>query len=188
MGRQPKTAIVAARRQKVAQLLLRGLTQREIERALAAQKIFNPDTRKPWSLGTINSDVQLMEEEWREQAIRSLADRKARVAAELEYLRRTAWAEGDLELVRKLLKDERDMFGLDEPIEVSLRASGSVDVNHSVAQPAGDPIVDDMSEEELDYFIANMLTKVEIAPPDQNVIEGELVREAHEESVLENQK
>lgn len=186
MGRQPNAAIVAARRQKVAQLLLRGLTQREIERALATQKIHNPQTRKPWSLGTINADIQLMEDEWRQQAGQSLVDRKSRVAAELEYLRRSAWAAGDLELVRKLLKDERDMFGLDEPIEVSLRASGSVDVNHSISQPEGDPLVDDMSEEELDYFIANMLTKVEIAPPDQYVIEGEVVREAHEESILEN--
>lgn len=186
MGRQPNAAIVAARRQKVAHLLLRGLKQREIERALATQKIYNPQTRKPWSLGTINADIQLMEEEWRQQAVQDLADRKSRVAAELEYLRRSAWADGDLELVRKLLKDERDMFGLDEPIEVSLRASGSVDVNHSINQPEGDPIVDDMSEEELDYFIANMLTKVEIAPPDQYVIEGEVVREAHEESILEN--
>lgn len=186
MGKQPYAAIVAARRQKVAQLLLRGLTQREIERALATQKVFNPQTRKPWALGTINADIQLMEAEWREQAMADRADRKARVAAELEYLKRNAWTAGDLELVRKLLKDERDMFGLDEPIEVNMRASGSVDVSHSINQTV-DPL-DDMDEAELDNFIANMLTSVEISPPgQQDVIEGqyEPVRETHEKSILE---
>lgn len=185
MGRQPNAAIVAARRQKVAQLLLRGLRQREIERALATQKIVNPQTRKPWALGTINADIQLMEAEWREQAMADRADRKARVAAELEYLRRTAWTAGDLELVRKLLKDERDMFGLDEPIEVNMRASGSVGVSHSINQ-ADDPL-DDMDEEELDNFIANMMANVDVPRQGHNVIEGqyEPVRETNEKSILE---
>lgn len=153
-------------------MLLRGLTQREIERALATQKIHNPDTRKPWSLGTINADVQAMEAEWREQSLKSLAERKARVAAELEYLKRSAWADKDYELVRKLLKDERDMFGLDEAIEVNLNTSGSVEVNHSLRQPHENDL-DDMDEDELDNLIANLLTHVSVDPPGGgNVIEG----------------
>lgn len=181
MGSQTYTAIVEARRQKVSQLFLRGLTQREIERALANQRIHNPKTRKPWSLGTINADIQAMEEEWRERSIQSLAERKAKVAAELEYLKRTAWADKDYELVRKLLKDERDMFGLDEAIAVNLNTSGSVSVNHTLNQTAEDDL-DNLDEDELDNLIANLLTQVEVAPSSGTVIEGsyEPVREINE--------
>ena len=184
MGRQSNVAIVEARREKVGQLLLMGLTQREIERALDQQRILNPKTRRPWSLGTINADIQAMETAWREQALQSRSDQKAKVAAELKLLKRKAWVSGDYDLVRKLLKDERDMFGLDEPIAVDMRTSGSVDVNHNIAQP--EDAVSDMDEDELDNLIANLMTRVEISPPGADVIEGQFERrEANETSVVQ---
>lgn len=186
MGRQPYAALVEARRHKVGQLLLRGLTQREIERALATQKIHNPQTRKPWSLGTVNADIKILEQEWREQALKDRAEMKADVAAELEYLKRTAWANGDHELVRKLLKDKRDMFGLDEPITVDMRASGSVDVNHTMGQQEDG--LADLEEDELDNLIANLMTRIEVeAPASDDVIEGQFepVRKNNETSIVE---
>ena len=56
---------IEQRQRLVSTMLLRhpGLTQREICDKLAEQGFVNPDTYKPYSLGTINSDVQALEEQ-----------------------------------------------------------------------------------------------------------------------------
>jgi len=153
-------ALKAARQQKVEQLNLRGLTQREIVRALEKQRIVNPVTGKPWSLATVNSDLQELEEKWQQAAMADLTAMKARVNAELQELKRAAWAEKDLKLVRDLLKDEVDLFNLAGPITVNHQIGGNVDVNHYLNSV---PDVSAMEEDEVDVLIQNLLLAAGVA-------------------------
>lgn len=122
-GNGSQQAIIDHRRRQVAYLRLRGATQREIESGLAAQGIINPDTRQPWSLGTINSDIKAMEREWKEAAQKDISEHKARMLAELEETKRAAWAGKDLSIVLRALKQEAELFGLDEPYKVEHQGS-----------------------------------------------------------------
>lgn len=106
---------IAYRRHQVAMLRLRGLTQREIVDMLAREGAVNPETSEPYSLGTINSDIQALEKEWREQAARDTATRRAELLAELRAARRQAWSDKDVSNVLRGIKQEVELFGLDAP-------------------------------------------------------------------------
>ena len=120
--------IRALRRRLVAQLLLRGYTQREIRDALArpvrAGGLRNPQTGKPYSLGTINADVQHLRERWREEAAADIAEHKARHVAELGEVKRTAWKQKDLRTVLKALDQEAKVLALNAPLDVDLTSGG----------------------------------------------------------------
>lgn len=110
-----KQAIIDKRRQAVAQMRLRGATQREIEEQLNKTGFINPDTGNPWSLGIINKDLQELEKEWRESAKADMADLKGQQLAEIRAGRRKAWSDGDLNNVRQFMKLEIDLLGTDAP-------------------------------------------------------------------------
>jgi len=112
---------ILARRSRVASLCLRGLTQREIVVALANQGFINPQTGQPYSLGTINSDVQALEEEWEAGAIRDIRAHKARIRAELQEAKRVAWSDRNVALVLRALKQETELLGADAPIELEMK-------------------------------------------------------------------
>ena len=154
MPRISTKALKAARQQKVEQLNLRGLTQREIVRALEKQRVINPISGKPWSLATINSDLQELEEKWQSAALVDRAAKKARVNAEIQELKRAAWADKDLKLALDLLKVEIDLFSLTDPITVNHQVGGNVDVNHRL-DPG--PDVSEMEADEVDMLIQNLL-------------------------------
>jgi hypothetical protein len=66
-----KSTSIKNRRQTVARLRLRGLTQRDVMNALNQQSIRDalangiPATEaEQWSLGTINRDIKAVEAEW----------------------------------------------------------------------------------------------------------------------------
>jgi len=123
------------RRQLVASLLLRvpGITQRQVCDHLAEQGVVNPSTNESYSLGTINNDIQSLRDEWRKHAAEEVAERKARILAELDELRRAAWGCGDLDVLLKIQKREADLLGLDAPQrqEVSGPSGGAIDVHDS---------------------------------------------------------
>ena len=125
-----RMAIIDRRRLMVAQLLLRGLTQREIIDALAKQGMVNPKRKTPWTPGTICHDVQAVRAEWLEQTAVTYNEYVASILAQIRAVRREAWREKNWDLVLRCLKQERDLVGLDKAKVVTIdwreeaRASG----------------------------------------------------------------
>jgi hypothetical protein len=121
-----RQAIIDHRRRQVANLRLRGATQREIVEALEEQENINPSTGKAWSLGIINSDIKALDKEWKEAALRDVSEHKAQVLAELREVRRVAWGKDkeDLSIILRSLKQESELLGLDEPHGVDLTSGG----------------------------------------------------------------
>jgi hypothetical protein len=113
-------AIVDRRRLAVAQLRLRGATQREIEEQLFAQGIVNPKTKKPWSLGTINADLAALSTEWQREALAEITELKGQQLAEIRAARRQSWQEKDMAQVRHLIKLEIDLLGTAEPAGIKV--------------------------------------------------------------------
>ena len=149
--------------------MVRGLTQREIVKALERQRIINPSTGKPWALGTVNNDIQALEADWAELAMEDRFKRKAKVTAELQELKRQAWAQRDHKLVADLIKQERELYSLDEPVapvHVHHHVSGEVAHQHRLEEWAA---IEAMGDEELELFIQNML----VATGETAVIDGE---------------
>ena len=106
--------VIAARRQKVAALKLRGLRSREIQADLA-EDMLNPETGEPWSLRTIGYDLAALRKQWEREAAKDIAEHKARELAELGEHRKSAWAEKELGEVRLGLALEMRLLGTQEP-------------------------------------------------------------------------
>jgi len=107
-----QTEIIARRRQRVAELRLRGFTQREIVEHLTVERIVNSKTGKPFSLGTINADLQALDAQWREEAQQDTATHKLRLLAECREVRRVAWKKDDLRIVQMGIYQEMAIHGL----------------------------------------------------------------------------
>ena len=117
--------VVLRRREMVATLRCRGRTQREIQEILSKDARFhNPKTRTPWSLGTINADIQKLEADWRIQAFRTIDDHKSLVLAELEAVKKAAWDAKNFKAILTALKGKRDLLGLDAPKRSELSGPG----------------------------------------------------------------
>jgi DNA-binding transcriptional MerR regulator len=107
--------VIAARRQQVARLRLRGLSMRDIAQALALPPLSLVDakTGKPYSAATICNDLK--EAEWRASAQADIAAWKAKQLAEIAEVKRAAWLEKDLTTVLSALKQEADITGTKAP-------------------------------------------------------------------------
>ena len=101
------------RRMQVARMRLRGLTMREVVRALHKVSIVNPDTRQPYSLGTVHSDCKHMAREWQAEAAAEVKVHKGRILAELREVRRKGWQQENMKVVLQGLKQEATLLGLD---------------------------------------------------------------------------
>lgn len=111
---------ITIRRELVARLRIRGLSQREIVDALAKgapdrPALLNPQTGEAWTLGTINSDCKALDALWLERSYETIAEHKARVLASLREVERAAWTAKDINGVLRALKQECDLLGLDAP-------------------------------------------------------------------------
>lgn len=104
------------RRRRVAVLRLRGLSLREITKALPMGDggVINPETQKPYNMSTIYQDLKAIEQEWRQMSVADLQEHKARHLAELAEVRRTAWQQGKLFYILKSLEQEAQILGLNE--------------------------------------------------------------------------
>lgn len=114
MGRMSTGASDAAlqRRELVASLVLRKLTQRQIVTALAEQGIFNPETGNPYDLTTIHKDVQILRTMWRQSATQQTGEHQAMILAELEEVKKAAWQSGELDKVLKAIGQQSQiLFG-----------------------------------------------------------------------------
>ena len=115
-----KRAEIASRRVRVAQLALRGLTQREIVRVLAhpphsISPVLNPDTKKPYDLATINRDLKALRKEWRKRSAEATDEHRALTLAKLDEVERAAWAKTKLAIVLKALDQKAGIYGIKAP-------------------------------------------------------------------------
>ncbi len=100
------------RRLQVAQMLLRGLIPREIVATLTREKVLDPQTGAPYTLEVIAADVAFLQQQWEREAALPPHQHRARVQAELQAAKRSAWVQGDLGLVVRCLKQEAELFDL----------------------------------------------------------------------------
>ncbi len=121
--------IAAGRRRRVAALVLRGLTQREIVLALADPSssegcLTNPESGKPFSLATIHRDIVALREQWLAESLADIQSHKSGVLAELTEVKRAGWVEADLNVVLRALSQQAKLLGLNEPEGVDLSSGG----------------------------------------------------------------
>ncbi|HNT74386.1 MAG TPA: hypothetical protein PKH77_05135 [Anaerolineae bacterium] len=102
------------RRERVASLLLRGLTPLEITVQLKRQGLKDPETGEAYLLAVIVADVAALDAEWQAQANDPDAQR-ARVLAELREVRRAAWAKNDMGGVLRGLQQEAALLDRSMP-------------------------------------------------------------------------
>ena len=124
------------RRRAVARLLIRkpNITRRELHAALAAPneigqpRIVNPDTGEPFSLGTIQNDVDWLKGNWREKAGQDYTDWVAGEIAKLDEVEAVAWQERDLDTVLKCMTRRAKLLVLDKPerTEISGKDGGDI--------------------------------------------------------------
>lgn len=127
-GRQ---AAIDERRTRVARLVLRKHTQREIVNELYEEQLRNPDTGQPYCLATVNRDIAALRKQWRANAAKNMAEAVGDHLAELREVRRAAWKSGELNVVLKSLRQESDIQGINSPTEI--KHSGGVQIAASDA-------------------------------------------------------
>ena len=119
--------VIAQRRMLVARARLRGITQREIVKALEAQGSVNPKTGIPWTWVTVHTDIKAIEKAWREEMLRDTSEHKARSLAELAEIKRRGWSQDDIDLVLKALTQERAVIGADAPQQININVQQEID-------------------------------------------------------------
>lgn len=106
---------IIRRRENIARLRLRGLSQREIVVMLAKL----PEDPMTISVATVNRDLKILRAEWRANAAEAIEERKGRQLAEIDEAKRRAWADGDLQALARFLKLESDIFGTAAPLKLT---------------------------------------------------------------------
>jgi len=139
---------IEQRRERVAQLRLRGLSSREIARALAQGEhpILSATTGRPYEHAVILSDLEALKLEW--QASRGEATDKHidRQFAEQQEIKRAGWSGKDYELVRKTLRDEMDLLGTKKPQELNINVTLMATVTQLIQ------VIEARGESAADYF------------------------------------
>lgn len=122
--------IQAERRRKVAALRVRGMTLREITRALplGENPVLNLETGRPFNQATVQRDVKELEAQWKAEAVEDIGVLKGRHLAELAEVRRVAWAQGQLYFVLESLKQTASILGLNAVQGVPYGADVNVNI------------------------------------------------------------
>jgi hypothetical protein len=87
------------------------MTQLEIVDALEEAGHVNPDTGKPWSLGTVNRDVQALRKEWEEDTKQKFEEYIEGQLAKIRLAQKEAWVQGNLEQYGRFLEMEIRITG-----------------------------------------------------------------------------
>jgi hypothetical protein len=128
-----RVAIDRRQREVALLLLTKRASESEIQQALADDpETRNPETGKPWSIGTIHNDVEALRSQWRESSQVDSGLYFGEVLSELELLRATAWQNNDLQLVLNALKAKISLLGLNAP------------QRHEVTGSEGEPLFTDI--------------------------------------------
>lgn len=105
------------RRRRVEYLKIRGLSNREVVKALAKAGFNNPATGEPYGNDTVDRDVRWIRGRWQERHEGEMAEHRAFQLATIREGLRVAWAREDLAEIRLYLKREAELLGLDAPKE-----------------------------------------------------------------------
>lgn len=96
-----REAVLDDRRARVASFKVQGFSVRQIVAALAKTKCLNPDTKKPWTLFAVQSDLEALTARWQAEALRDVSKWKAEELAKLDRLESQAWAAWERGIGRK---------------------------------------------------------------------------------------
>lgn len=110
--RARKAALIMKRRELVARLDARGLSQREIVTALEKERILD-DKGKPFSVMAVNRDLKLIYAERIKRLQDARVRNQARVYGKILEAQRMAWGQEDVRAVQGGIKQEIDLLGLD---------------------------------------------------------------------------
>ena len=110
-GHSPQNDVATMRRERVASLRARGLTQREIVEALAKEKFLNPETNEAWGLATVCRDLKQLRKRQEKIADMAIEQHLARQMSDVLELKRVAWHTGDLKSVAKAIEIEMKLTG-----------------------------------------------------------------------------
>ena len=107
---------VELRREMIAALKARNLSVREIQAALAQQ------TRTPMSVsvGTVQRDISILRQRWKDRADSEIRDMFAEDLAKLDELEKLAWQQKNVGAVLSVMKRRAEMTGYDAPEKVDL--------------------------------------------------------------------
>lgn len=122
---------IELRRERVAQLRLRGLSARKITEALARGdrngngRMVNPETDEPYSHVTILSDLKVLKKRWQESADVATSEHQARQFAELQEIKLMAWEQKNGQLAIAALDREMKLMG-------TMKQPGGVTLNINI--------------------------------------------------------
>lgn len=166
--------LVVARQERVARLFTLMYTVREMQAEMADPDsdyyIFNPHTGQPYSIGTIQGDIDVLRTQSVENASADMeAHRVKQLAMCMEGLRE-AWREPvDLYSVEKFMKLWMKLTGTDTSItlnQINFNQQHNTQNNIFIGEDGEPRDITDMSDEELRL----------IAGIDEDVVEGEIVK------------
>ena len=105
--------VALIRRERVSSLRARGMSIREIQTALSsgASMLLNPATGKPFDVITIRRDVQYLRKVNLRAVEKAVGEHTARQYAELQEIKRSAWAAKDGRLALRALEAEMKLLG-----------------------------------------------------------------------------
>ena len=139
------------RRRLIARLLIRkpNITRRELHASLATPdemgnpRFINKKTGKPYSLGTIQADIDWLKADWRNRAGQDYDDWVAGELAKLDELEAAAWQEKEYIVVLRCMERRAKLKGLDAPTrqEISGEGGGPIETkNVSISKLSDDEL------------------------------------------------
>lgn len=122
--RRQLIAKLRVRRPRITVRQIRDLLYRRAEPGVG----YNPDTGEPWSIGTIQSDIEAIRDKIREDYDRSTAELRNRELELLDELQFQALDNGDITEARRISESRRKLLGLDEPEDINVQGETVVKV------------------------------------------------------------
>lgn len=108
---------IELRRQRVAQLRLRGLSAREIADSLAKGgadgkgRLVNPKSGEAYTHTTVLNDLKVLKAQWREASGVAIDEHQARQFAEIQEVKKLAWGNKNGQLVLHAIEKEMALIG-----------------------------------------------------------------------------
>jgi hypothetical protein len=118
--------VARRRREIVAHLRVRGMTEREIAEALAkpgANQILNPLNGQPYTRQTIHSDIALLRRKWQANAAQNTNKHQARQLAEIQEIKRQAFLDRDGLLALRAIDREMKLLGTAVPERIEIKVN-----------------------------------------------------------------
>ena len=107
---------IEQRRRLVSTMLIRrpNITRRELH-AEIAKRMQNPKTDEPFSLSTIQNDVTVLREGWKQRTNQNVDEWIAEEIATVDELQGDAWSEREYQVVLRCVQERAKLKGLYSP-------------------------------------------------------------------------